>query len=120
MDLWEQPLDTLLAAASSRTEGLTAAEALDRRCVARPMRTARTATVRLFLRQLSSPITLILLAATLVSAVVGEVTDASIIAVIVLASAVVGFRQEYVAGRAINDLLAQVQVRARVLRAGRL
>ncbi len=118
MDLWEQPLDTLLAAASSRTEGLTAAEALDRRCVARPMRTARTATVRLFLRQLSSPITLILLAATLVSAVVGEVTDASIIAVIVLASAVVGFRQEYVAGRAINDLLAQVQVRARVLRDG--
>jgi Mg2+-importing ATPase len=118
VDLWEQPLDTLLAAASSRTEGLTAAEALDRRGVARRMRTVRTAMVRLFLRQLSSPITLILLAATLVSAIVGEVADAAIIAVIVLASAVVGFRQEYVAGRAIDDLLAQVRVRARVLRAG--
>jgi len=118
VDLWEQPLDSLLAAVGSRTEGLTAAEALERRTTAQRIRSARTETIRLFLRQLSSPITLILLGATVVSAIVGEVTDAAIIAVIVLASAVVGFRQEYVAGRAIDELLAQVQVRARVLRAG--
>ena len=76
------------------------------------------ATVRLFARQFSSPITLILLAATAVSAALGEVADATIIAVIVLASALVGFRQEHAAGRAIDDLLAQVQVSARVMRSG--
>ena len=118
MDLWEEPLDSLLVASGSRPEGLTPAEAGERRGASHRMASARAATVRLFLRQLSSPITLILLAATAVSAFVGEVADAAIIAAIVLASAAVGFRQEYAAGRAIDELLARVQVMARVRRGG--
>ena len=74
---------------------------------------------RLLAAQFESPMVLILVAATLVSMALGEVVDGSIILVIVLVSAALGFLQEHRAGRAVDALLAQVRVAVEVLRDGR-
>ena len=73
----------------------------------------------LFLNQFRNPIIIILIVATAISGVTGELTDALIIATIILASAVLSFIQEYSAGNAIEELRAKVQARALVLRDGK-
>lgn len=72
----------------------------------------------LLLRQFSNPITLLLVFATLVSATLGEATDAIIILAIVLLSGLLSFWQEYRASRAVEELLASVHVTVEVWRDG--
>ncbi|MFF5211115.1 magnesium-translocating P-type ATPase [Streptosporangium sp. NPDC000396] len=75
--------------------------------------------LRLLLVQFTSPIVLILIAATVVSMVLGDLADGLIILVIIAASGALGFWQEHTAGRAIDTLLARVRVEAEVIRDGR-
>lgn len=72
----------------------------------------------LFLRQFTSPIELILIGATVLSMVLGEVADGFIILTIVMASGLLGFGQERRAGREIDALLAHVRIHADVIRDG--
>ncbi len=72
----------------------------------------------LFLSQFKSPITILLLAAVLLSMALGEFTDATIILIIVIISSFLGFWQEKGAARAISELLKMVQIRCRVIRDG--
>ncbi|MHC1714698.1 MAG: magnesium-translocating P-type ATPase [Acidaminococcaceae bacterium] len=72
----------------------------------------------LFLKQLKNPIMLILIFATLVSAITGELTDALIIIAIILGSSILSFSQEYRASNAIEELRAKVQIKSVVLRDG--
>ena len=74
---------------------------------------------RLLLAQFTSPIILILVAATVLSMAVGDVTDGAIILAIIVASGGLGFWQEHAAGRAVDVLQARVRVRAEVIRDGR-
>lgn len=74
--------------------------------------------VRAFLNQLKNPIILILLFATIISAVTGDWFDAQIILVIILGSAILSFYQEYSAGQAIEKLKSKVQVTCSVKRDG--
>ena len=71
-----------------------------------------------FLNQFKSPIILILVFATVLSAVLQEWVDAVIILAIVLGSALLSFFQECSAGNAAEKLRAQVTVKATVLRDG--
>lgn len=73
---------------------------------------------RLLLTQFVSPIELILVAATVLSGLLGDWTDASIILTILALSGVLGFAQERNAGRAMKSLLASVEVTTQVLRDG--
>lgn len=73
---------------------------------------------KLFLKQLSSPITLILLFAVVISVILKDYTDSIIILLIVLASAALGFFQEYNAGNAVSKLLEVVSIKANVRRDG--
>ena len=72
----------------------------------------------LFLKQLKNPIMLILIFATLVSAITGDLTDALIIIAIILGSSILSFSQEYRASNAIEELRAKVQIKSVVLRDG--
>jgi Mg2+-importing ATPase len=71
-----------------------------------------------FLRRFRNPLVLILIAASVVSALTGEVASFLIIVVMVLMSVTLDFVQEYRAGRAAQRLRQTVQIRAAVLRDG--
>lgn len=119
---WSVPVDELLSSVGSSTQGLTPEEAANRRTEHPPESlhpTVETGTIRLLIRQFQSPIILILIAAAGLSAGLGQVTDAIIILVIIVASGLLGFWQERGAAGAVRALLAQVQIKAHVLRAGK-
>jgi len=118
---WSESPDSLLATLHSTSNGLSSDEARQRleefgRNVLRVRE--KTTALGLFLNQFKSPIILILLFATGVSAVTKEWVDALIILAIVLGSAVLSFVQEYSASNATEKLRAQVTIRATALRDG--
>jgi len=71
-----------------------------------------------FLRQFLSPLIYILLLAAVVSAALGEWSDALFISAVLLINALIGATQEYSAQRAAQALQQMVSVQARVLRDG--
>jgi Ca2+-transporting ATPase len=73
----------------------------------------------LFINQFKNILIIILLIATVLSALVGEIFDAALILVIVVFCAVLGFIQEYRAGRALEALKKMLSPTITVLRGGR-
>ena len=73
---------------------------------------------RLVIRQFTSPVTLILVLAAAIATAVGDATDATIIGVIVVASASLGFWQEFRAAIKVNLLLGSVASTVTVTRKG--
>ena len=73
----------------------------------------------LLLSQFKSPLVLILIFAAIVSAFVGEWTDAIIVLAVVLGSTMLGFVQEYRASNAVEKLRSQVTIKSSVLRGGK-
>jgi Mg2+-importing ATPase len=118
---WGIPADRVIADLGSDRGGLTSAQAAEARSHAgsNELDTQRDVSAwRLLARQFVSPIELILVAATILSGVLGEWTDAMIILVILVLSGLMGFVQERNAGKAMRALLASVEVTARILRDG--
>jgi Mg2+-importing ATPase len=118
---WSQPAESLLAALQSTASGLTTPDVQQRLAAfgSNVLEVKKKATaLGLFLNQFRSPIVLILLFATGVSAVLKDWVDAVIILAIVLGSALLSFVQEYSASNAAEKLRAQVTVKATVLRDG--
>lgn len=74
---------------------------------------------RLLLEQFKSPLVLILIFASVLSAVLGELIEAAAIGAILLLNAMIGFLQEYRAETAILALQEMTSPRAKVLRNGR-
>lgn len=74
---------------------------------------------RLLLSQFTNPLVLILVFAAIVSSFAGEWIDTIIVIVIVLASTLLGFSQEYRASKAVEKLRSQVAIKSFVLRDGR-
>ena len=77
---------------------------------------SRSSSFVLFLSQLKSPITLLLIGAAFLSMGLGDLTDATIILVIIIISSCLGFWQEKGAAHAVEELLKMVQIRCRVMR----
>lgn len=118
---WSESLETTIKRLETSVQGLQSDEAARR--LERIGKNSLDAHVqmtplRLFLAQFKSPIVLILLFATGVSAFVQDWTDALIILAIVLGSAVLSFAQEFSATGAVAKLKAQVNIKTRVLRDG--
>jgi P-type Mg2+ transporter len=116
---WSQPVEALLASQGSRAEGLTAAEASQRLAQGGPnaLAVSRPPTAfGLFIRQLNTPIIIILLVAAGISAVLQDWPDALIIALIILGSATLSTIEEYSAGNAAQKLRERLTVKATVLR----
>lgn len=119
---WSAEPKTLVShLATSLESGLALDEAARRLASVGPNQVgqkAKTTPLGLFLNQFRSPIVLILLAATIVSAFLRDWVDAVIIFAIVLGSALLSFFQEYSASSAAEKLRSQISVKSQVLRGG--
>jgi Mg2+-importing ATPase len=118
---WHLSIEDALKKLSCRLNGLTDKEANKRLKEYGPntiKSKKRVSSVVLFLSQFKSPITLLLIAAALLSAGLGDITDTLIILVIVLISSLLSFWQEKGAANAVDDLLKLVRLNCTVLREG--
>ncbi len=107
--------------AAAREPGLTAAEAARRLAANGPnelQRAGPTPRWRVFVRQLRGPMVWLLLGAAVLSAALGQVTEAAAIGAILLLNALIGYAQESRAERAVLALRAMTAPRARVVRSG--
>src|SRR5512136_2225853 len=116
---WSARVEDVLAALGSNLSGLTPDEAARLLASVGPntlKKKRRTDVPALLWNQFRSPIILILVAAAGISVFLRDRVDALIILIIVLASGLLGFWQERGSSRAMEKLLAIVQVRTAVLR----
>src|SRR6266498_2766673 len=116
---WNLPTDQLLGSLQTTKDGLSTSEAEKRLKDVGPnsLTVTRHATpLILFLNQFKSPLVLILLFAIVVSAFAQEWIDATVILVIVVASAVITFIQEYSATNAVEKLRAHLSHKVNTLR----
>jgi Mg2+-importing ATPase len=116
---WRRPLAELQDELGAGPAGLTSGEARARlvRCGPNVFRDRPQQSIAVaFLQRFRNPLVLILIAASVVSALTGEVASFAIIVAMVLLSVVLDFVQEHHAGHAALRLRESVQIRARVLR----
>jgi len=121
--LWSLPLEELFSATNSSPAGISSSEAA-RRIAGSGKNVLKVkeqaSALSLFLGQFRSPIILILLFATGLSAVLKDWADAVIILLIVFGSAILSFFQEFNASNAAEKLRSQIALRTNVLRDGQV
>jgi Mg2+-importing ATPase len=118
---WARPVADLLRALGSDCHGLHAPDAgsrLERFGRNRLSGKGQTPGWKVFLRQFRSSLVLILIFAAITSAVVGEMHEAIIIGIIILASCGLSFLQEFAATRAMDALRQSISSRTTVIRDG--
>ena len=76
--------------------------------------------LRIIVSQFTSPLIWLLLAAVIISAVLGEFIDAFVILAIVIVNSILGFVQEYRAERSIEAMRKLAAPRTKVLRNGKM
>lgn len=119
---WSIPPDQAAQQAGSSAAGLsqsTAREVLARYGPNRIQSREQATPLGLFLKQFNSPIVLILIAATVLSAILQDWADAAIILAIVMGSALLSFFQERGANGAAEKLREQVSFKTTALRDGK-
>jgi Mg2+-importing ATPase len=120
-EYWSLTAEKLLSILKTTDQGVTSLEAQKRlkQYGQNVLEKKQEATAfRLFLSQFKSPLVLILIFAAIVSIIVGEWTDASIVLAVVFGSTILGFAQEYSATNAVEKLRSQVTIKSNVLRDG--
>jgi Mg2+-importing ATPase len=119
---WTLDAATALKRLDAAREGLTSEQAATRLAQygRNVLKDRRRSWLGVLGSQLKSPLVLLLVFASVASALTGEWVDASIVLVVVLASVGVGFSREYDAENAVAALRARVQTRANVLRGGQI
>jgi Mg2+-importing ATPase len=118
---WNPPLASVQSQVDAGAQGLTREAACQRseRFGPNTLRIRRErALILQFLARFGNPLVIVLLVASGISALTGDVTSFVIISAIVLMSVTLDFVQEYQAGRAAERLRQSVAVRATVLRDG--
>jgi Mg2+-importing ATPase len=119
---WTLTSEQLFAALHTSQNGIRQTDAEDRIKQVGPnsLKAQRhTTAFWLLLSQFKSPLVLILIFAAIVSAFVGEYTDAIIVLAVVVGSTMLGFAKEYRASRAVEQLRSQVTIKSSVLRDGK-
>src|SRR4030095_2394794 len=120
-EYWSLAPEQLLSTLKTSDKGLTQKDAEERLkqfgLNALEQRRQTTALV-LFLSQFKSTLVLILIFAAIISIIVGEWTDASIVLAVVFGSTILGFAQEYNASNAVEKLRSQIKIKSSVGRHG--
>jgi len=122
LPFWSKEVYEIAQTVNSSINGLSEKDAQDvLKCVGpnRIQSKQRVTPLGLFLNQFKSPIVLILIFATVISAFLQDWVDAVIILLIVMGSALLSFYQEYNANNAAEKLRAQVSLKTEVLRDGK-
>ena len=119
--MYNQPISKVLQHFTTTAEGLSASEVQKR--IAKYgnnelQEKKKVPPWLLFLLQFKDFMILILMAAAVLSGVMGDMTDTIIILVIVILNAIVGFVQEYRAGKALEALKKMTVTQTQVLRDG--
>ena len=118
---YQQTVDDALAELGTTPRGLSAEEARKRLKRYGPnelVEKKRKSALRMFLDQFTDFMILVLIAAAVISGVIGEPSDTVAIVVIVLLNAALGFSQEYRAERAMEALKKMSSASATVRRDG--
>lgn len=118
---WHLPVESVLQELNSAADGLSAQKVsrrLNRRKQEENRRPEWRKNIMVFLRQFSSPLILLLAFAALMSSVMGNWSDSIILIAILLLTGIIGFLQEYRAGKAVQKLSDLMRVRCMVLRDG--
>ncbi|MFN7984223.1 MAG: magnesium-translocating P-type ATPase [Vicinamibacterales bacterium] len=119
MQYWAETVGALLGRLGASRQGLTADEAIRRLREFGPnelRESRRLSRLDVALRQIRSPLLLLLIFAALASALSGEFVDATIVVTIVIATVGIGYSREYSAQRAAAALRARLHVQATVIR----
>lgn len=118
---WSRPEEAVLAELHASRGGLSVSEAAARLETFGPNtlgNDSRLSALRVLGRQFRSPLVLILVGAAAISASVGEAHEAIIISVIVIASCLLGFFQEYGASQATEKLKQRLSQKTVAMRDG--
>ena len=118
-----QSADAVLALVGSSATGLSMPEAARRLTADGPNELkegGRVSSLQIFFGQFTSLIIWILIAAGVISGVLGDAVDAGAILAIVVLNAVIGFYQEFRAEKSISALKRMTAAQATVRRAGRV
>jgi len=120
-ELWKDPLNDILVRLAATPSGLSSGEAMSRLAIHGPNDAAAEKRSPLWLQFLSrfrSPLVLILLVASALSAATGDIASFVIVVAIVTASMTLDFVQEVQAQNAVEALRRSVAVKATVRRDG--
>ncbi|RLF99623.1 MAG: ATPase, partial [Thaumarchaeota archaeon] len=115
------PVDEVLSILKTKPQGLDEDEAKERLALYGPNELRRErgrSRLTIFLNQFKNVLILILLIATGLSIIIGEVLDAALIITIVIVSAILGTFQEYRAEKALEALRKLTAPEATVIRSG--
>jgi len=119
MAFYQQEISDLFAEFNSQKEGLSPSEAEKRIKEYGPnalLEKKKKPVWLLFLAQFKDFMILILIAAAVISGIVGDLTDTIIILVIIVLNAVLGFIQEYRAEKAMESLKKLTETQTNIIR----
>ena len=122
-NFWQPPLAALQAELEAGPEGLSESEAEARRAAFGPnllRPRAERAWMLQFFAHFRNPLILVLLAASAIAGMLGDMKSFVVITVIVLMSVTLDFFQEYRASRAVEKLRHTVALRAAAIRGGQV
>ncbi|UCC28657.1 MAG: cation-translocating P-type ATPase [Candidatus Bathyarchaeota archaeon] len=114
-------IEEVLRSLGTNREGLSSEEAqrrLEETGYNELVERGRVTPLEIFLNQFKDIFVIMLLIATAISFLIGEIVDASTIAVIVILNSVIGFAQEYRSEKAMEAMKKLTAPKARVLRDG--
>ena len=115
-------IGTVLDALQTSEAGLSLSQAQERLQIYGPnqiRKTQKDGVLRLLWRQINNSLIWVLLGSGLLAVVLGKMTDGLVVLAVVLINAVIGFIQEFKAGRAIEALSDMVVQNTTVIREGK-
>jgi Mg2+-importing ATPase len=115
---WSIETDRLLQSLNTTAEGLTQLEADERLARSSKLKARRQSAWSLLWDQFKSPIIVLLFCSAVLSYALDDKTNAIIIFVILIASGLLGFWQEWGAADAVAKLMGMIETKTTVLRDG--